>query len=182
MINEKQIKTYFFKNELNMENIINDYYNYISKIIKNSTNISIEDEEEIISDVIFIVWKNKDKLDKTLSLTPYIAGITKKVIYKKYNSSLRDLGNFMDYQDDENDYVSDFNVENLIEEKELNDYILNSLQKASLVDADIFRKFYFEDKSINQISKETGISKSNVKTKLHRTRKKVKELLKLGGF
>ena len=46
----------------------------------------------------------------------------------------------------------------------------------------MFRKFYFEDKSIKQIAKEMELTKSNVKTKLHRIRKKVKEFLKIGGF
>ena len=57
--------------------------------------------------------------------------------------------------------------------------ILNNLDKQ---EAEIFNKYYFEDKSIKQITKETGLTKSNVKTKLCRIRKKVKDLLKMGGF
>lgn len=128
------------------------------------------------------MWKNKDKLDKNLKLTPYIAGITKRVIYKKYKLDLKNLNSTQNYEETQLDSCSDFNVEDLIEEKQMNEYILNNLQKTSKIEAEIFKKFYFEDKSINQISKETELSRSNVKTKLHRTRKKVKELLKLGGF
>ena len=80
MKEERIIKNYFIKNELNTKKVLDDYYNYISTIIKNFQYINPEDEEEIISDVFFIVWKNKDKLDKTLNFSPYIAGITKKVI------------------------------------------------------------------------------------------------------
>ena len=57
MIEEKIIEKYFFKNELNMQYVIDDYYNYIRTIVKNFSNIQLEDEEEIISDVFFIVWK-----------------------------------------------------------------------------------------------------------------------------
>jgi len=128
------------------------------------------------------VWKNKEKLDKNLKLAPYMAGITKRVIYKKYKLDFKNLNRTQNYEETQLDGCSDFNVEDLIEEKQMNEYILNNLQKTSKIDTEIFKKFYFEDKSINQISKETGLSKSNVKTKLHRTRKKVKELLKLGGF
>lgn len=128
------------------------------------------------------MWKNKEKLDKNLKLTPYMAGITKRVIYKKYKLNFKNLNRTQNYEETQLDGCSNFNVEDLIEEKQMNEYILNNLQKTSKIDTEIFKEFYFEDKSINQISKETGLSKSNVKTKLHRTRKKVKELLKLGGF
>ena len=43
-------------------------------------------------------------------------------------------------------------------------------------------KFYYEDKKVKEIAKELELSVSNVKTILHRTRRKVKEMLKIGGF
>ena len=45
MIEEKKIEKYFSKNELNMQYMIDDYYNYIRTIIKNFKSINIEDEE-----------------------------------------------------------------------------------------------------------------------------------------
>ncbi|MBR3003431.1 MAG: sigma-70 family RNA polymerase sigma factor [Clostridia bacterium] len=179
MIKEKTIEQYFYKKELDIKQILKDYNSYISTIIKNSTNVSQEDEEEIISDVFFIIWKNKDKLDKKRNLSPYIAGITKKVIYKRYSKYQKQIQIACDAEEEQMEYTSDFNVEKLIEEKEFNQYILNNLDKQ---EAEIFNKYYFEDKSIKQITKETGLTKSNVKTKLCRIRKKVKDLLKMGGF
>ena len=173
----KLIEKYFEKNELRIQLIINDYYSYINTIIKNNTNVNEEDAEEIISDVIFIVWKNTEKLDRKRRLTPYIAGITKKVIYKRYKVNIRKLQTIEEFE--EKDCISDFNVEKLIEEKELNEYILKKLEG---IEIDIFRMYYFEDKSINRISKETKLTKSNVKTKLCRIRKKLKEQLRNGGF
>ena len=82
---EKLIKEYFLKDELIVNNIIEDYYNYISAIIRNFHNIGPEDTEEIISDVFFIVWKNRNNLDKNSKLSPYIAGITRRIIFRRYN-------------------------------------------------------------------------------------------------
>ena len=42
--------------------------------------------------------------------------------------------------------------------------------------------FYYEELSIKDIAKELNISDVNVKTKLHRIRKKIKQELKRGGF
>lgn len=178
MVEEKIIETDFLKNELNMQDIVDDYYNYIRTIIKNFPNLSIEDEEEILSDVFFIVWKNKNVLEKESRLSPYIARITKNVIYKKY----KEINSKFLYDEFDEDFQDNFNIEELLEEKELNDCIIKNLKAVGEEEYLIFSKFYFEDKKIKDISKELGISVSSAKTKLHRTRKKVKEFLKIGGF
>lgn len=178
MIEEKKIEKYFFKNELNMQYIIDDYYNYIRTIIKNFQNINIEDEEEIVSDVFFIIWKNKNRLDRKLKLSPYIAGITKNIIYKRYKETRINTV----YEEIEEDIASNFNVEKLLEEKELNDCIIKNLKSIGENEYLVFTKFYYQDKKIKDISNELGLSISNTKTILHRTRKKVKEFLKIGGL
>lgn len=179
MKEERIIKNYFIKNELNTKKVLDDYYNYISTIIKNFQYINPEDEEEIISDVFFIVWKNKDKLDKTLNFSPYIAGITKKVIYKRYK---QDRISKLIYEEFEDEIVDNFNIEKILEEKEMNDCIIKNLKNIGETEYLVFTKFYYEDKKIKDISKELGISVAAVKTTLHRTRKKVKEFLRIGGF
>ncbi|MBQ7410758.1 MAG: sigma-70 family RNA polymerase sigma factor [Clostridia bacterium] len=179
MIEERLIEKYFKNNELNMKKVVDDYYNYIGTIIKNFQNVSQEDEEEIISDVFFIIWKNKEKLDRTLEFSPYIAGITKKVIYKKYNQNRVSK---LIYEDFEDDIIDNFNIENLLEEKEINDCILRNLKSLGEKEYLVFTKFYYEDKKVKDIAKDLEMSVSSVKTTLHRTRKKVKEFLKIGGF
>lgn len=178
MVEEKIIERYFSKNELNMQHIIDDYYNYVRTIIKNFQNISIEDEEEIVSDVFFIIWKNKNVLEKESRLSPYIARITKNVIYKKY----KEINSKFIFDEFDEDFEDNFNTEKLLEEKEMNDCIIENLKSIGELDYLVFTKYYYEDKKIKDISKELGISVSNAKTKLHRTRKKVKDFLKIGGF
>ena len=62
--------------------------------------------------------------------------------------------------------------------EELQDKIKN-LKK---VDIQIINMFYYEDKSIKDIARELNISGVNVKTRLHRIRKKIKQDLKRGGL
>lgn len=178
MIEEKKIEKYFSKNELNMQYMIDDYYNYIRTIIKNFKSINIEDEEEIVADVFFIIWKNKEILDRKLKLSPYIAGIIKNIIYKKYKETRINTV----YEEMEENIESNFNVEKLLEEKELNDCIIKKLKSIGENEYLVFTKFYYQDKKIKDISNELGLSISNTKTILHRTRKKVKEFLKMGGL
>lgn len=178
MKQENIIGSYMIENILDMPRIIDDYYNYISTIIKNFQTMSLEDEEEIISDVFLIVWKNQNKLNKNLNFSPYIAGITKRVIYKKCKKKVNDL----EIEDYYSVLVDKFNIEEMVEEHEINNCIMENLKKMGNEEYEIFTKFYYEDKKIKDIAKEMGISVGNAKTKLHRTRAKIKQILKLGGF
>lgn len=82
----------------------------------------------------------------------------------------------------ENDIVAKFDINNVIEERELNECIIQNLKKMGKTEYEIFTKFYYEGKKVKEIAKEMGLSASNVKVKLHRTREKIKEFLKVGGF
>lgn len=178
MIEEDKIENYMIQNTLDMTRVVNKYYNYISAIVKNSTTLSIEDEEEIISEVFFIIWKNRNKLDKKAKFSPYIAGVTKKVVYRKFSEQNKNI-QITNY---ENDLIAKFDINNVIEEREINEFIINNLKKIGKTEYEIFTKFYYEGKKVKEIAKEMGLTSSNVKVKLHRTRKRIKEILKVGGF
>ena len=178
MNKEKLIEEYIVKNNLDMEKVVEDYYNYISKIIRNSHSFKIEDEDEMISDVFLIIWKNREKLRLKEKFSPYIAGITKKIIYRKY----KEINNSMEITQYEENMTDDFNIDNIIEQRDINNCIANNLKGIGGTEYQIFTKFYYEGKKVRQIAKEMNMSVSNVKTKLHRTRNKIKQILKVGGF
>lgn len=178
MNKEKIIEEYIVKKHLDMEKVVEDYYNYISTIIRNSHSFKIEDEDEMISDVFLIIWKNREKLRLKEKFSPYIAGITKKIIYRKY----KEINNSMEITPYEENMTDDFNIDNIIEQRDINNCIANNIKAIGEIEYQIFTKFYYEGKKVRQIAKEMNISVSNVKTKLHRTRNKMKEILKVGGF
>ncbi len=64
MIN-KTIGDYEENNKLNIEEIIETYNGYIYTMLKNCMS-NKEDIEEVLSDVFVVLWKNYQKLDKTL--------------------------------------------------------------------------------------------------------------------
>lgn len=178
MNKENLIEEYISKNNLDMDKVVDDYYNYISTIIRNSYSFKLEDEDEMISDVFLIVWKNREKLRLKEKFSPYIAGITKKVIYRKH----KEINSSMEITQYEENMIDDFNIDNIIEQRDINNCIANNLKEIGETEYLIFTKFYYEGKKVKQIAKEMNMSVSNVKIKLHRTRKKMKEILKVGGF
>lgn len=169
----KEIKYYIKNNELDLEKIINEYSSYTATIIDNMARNSLndEDKEEIVSEVFFILWKNKNKLNVNKYLSSYIAGITRNVV-KEYLRKVKINFNISDYENSLYNYdkidLLDDNVEEIskIEEK------LKNMKK---IDKTIFLDFYYSFKSIKYIAKEQKISEFSVKQRLYRIRNKIRK-------
>ena len=74
-------------------------------------NLSYEDKEEILSDVFFIIWKNKEKI--TTTVEAYAAGITRilvkeKLRKKKITCNIDELENVASTIDDLNENISKY--------------------------------------------------------------------------
>lgn len=174
------ISKYRENGEIKIEELVIDYSNYIYKIIKNMTYcLSSEDIEEIILDVFLVIWNNKEKLKDELPIKPYIIGITKNIVKNKCKENINNIYNLEDYENVIEDSVD---IQILLEQKEKNELIKKSLETMKVIDREIFILFYYNSMNISQISKQLNISKVNIKTKLHRIRKKVRKFLIEGGY
>ena len=173
MSKDKEIKQYIKNNELDLEKIINEYSSCIAIIINNmaSTNLSNEDKEEIISEVFFILWKNKHKLDINKSLSSYIAGITRNLV-KEYLRKIKINVDISDYENSLYGYDKiDFLDTNIQEIR----HIEKKLENMKEIDKTIFLDFYYSSKSIKDIAKEQKMSEFSVKQRLYRIRNKIKK-------
>lgn len=168
-----KIKDYIENDEIELEKIIKDYSNYTITIINNMVkdNLSKEDKEEILSEIFFIVWKNKDKLDINKNLSSYIAGVTKNIA-KEYLRKIKINYNICDY---ENTLYSYDEIEIFNTNMETIRKIENKLNNMKEIDKKIFLEFYYYCKSIKDIAKEQNISIFSVKQRLYRIRNKLKK-------
>lgn len=180
MKEKKQIKEYQTNNEINLEEIIKEYSKYIQKIIENISikNLSKEDIEEITTDTFFIVWKNRKKLDKEKLLSSYIAGIVKNLVKEK----ARKISINYDITDYENTLSDLKNIDMIYEQREQIEQIKKVVEQMKKEDIDIFNLYYYSYKKVKEISNMLNISEFNVKSRLHRIRKKIKKELEKGGY
>lgn len=174
----KQLEEYYKNNEIDIDQIIEDFTPYITSIINNEINkvISFEDKEEIFSDTFFILWKNRNRLNINVSLKSYLAGITRNLIKEKYRklNITYDIANF------ENNSLNNVNMYE--DDRELILDIEQKISELKAIDIEIINSFYYSSMSIKDIAKKLNISELNVKTRLHRIRKKIKKKLNNGGF
>ncbi len=178
------IKDYYLEDGLDLKKLTDNYSGYIYTIIsnKNIGILSSEDIEEIISDVLFAVWKNRDNILSSYPLKAYISGITKNVIKNKLR--LNKNINIISIDDDESgfDIKDSINIEDTIEQNEEINVLEKALKKLGKDNEEIFRMFYFHSMKIKDISKKTNLSEYNVSVKLHRIRKHLKKELEKGGY
>ncbi|MBR2289217.1 MAG: sigma-70 family RNA polymerase sigma factor [Clostridia bacterium] len=174
----KQLEDYLVDDEIDIDKIIDDFTPYITSIINRETNqmLSFEDKEEIFSDTFFLLWKNRNRLTIQVSLKSYLAGITRNLMKEKY----RKLKINYDFADFENEVDDTFSFYENDREQILD--IEQKLKGLKPIDIDIVNLYYYSSKSMKDIAKILNISELNVKTRLHRVRKKIKKELDMGGM
>ena len=180
MNENKKIGKYLRNNELDLEMIIDEYGRYIYKIIENMAvqHLSKEDIEEIISDTFLVLWKNRDKLDTSKELSPYIAGITKNLVKEKS----RVINIHSDISDYENIIQDLAKIDMICEQREKISIIDQTVKKMKKTDIEIFELYYYSSMKISEIATILNISEFSIKSKLFRIREKIKKELLKGGY
>ena len=177
METQNKLANYYNNNQLDIEKVIEDFTPYVKTVINNGTNnlLSFEDKEEIFADTFFILWKNIERINIYSTISSYLAGIANNLIKEKY----RKLKIAYDISDYEN--VIDGNIDFFEKDRDIVYDIEQKLKSMKQVDGEIFNMYYYSSMSIKDISKALNISEINVKTRLHRIRKKIKKELEKGG-
>lgn len=166
--------------QLNMEQIVEAYNGYLYTILKNCM-ASRQDMEEVLSDIFVILWKNHERMDKNMLVKPYLVGIAKNLVRKKYRTL--NLAKHLENLEDYDDQISDkMDIENLVEQNEKSKIVQNAIDEMKPQEAQIFVMFYYQSKKIKEISEKLGITQNKVKVTLHRLRKFVRKKLKKRGY
>ena len=175
-----KIEDYMKNGKVDIEKIIDDFYGYVYIIVKNGVSIAITDEdiEEMISDIFLAIWKNNTNLLKSIEIKPYLLGIAKNIIRNKYRNTEMNFS-ISDYEEN---VIDNCKIEEIVEQKEQDKIIQNKLQQLNDKEYKIFIMFYYEAKTIKEIAKLVNLSTTNVKTILHRVRKKIRKNLENGGY
>lgn len=179
MKEKKELENYIISENIDLDKIVDDYTPYLRTIIQNmiGNNLTEEDKEEIILDTFFILWKRYKENYYIKSLSSYIAGIARNLVREK----LKALKYTIDIEQCEN-LIEYSNLDIYSQEREEINELYKKIKDLKEIDIKIINMFYYSSKSIKDIAKELKISEVNVKTRLHRIRKKIKQELKQGGF
>lgn len=171
---EKLLTALKEKKRGSLEKAIDIYTPYVSVIVYNIIGgvMTKEDVEEAVSDVFVSLWRSSETLDTEKgSVRSYLGTIARNTARKKLRSSALHVSL------DENITAAygDPNLET--ETKEETAMLLKLIKDLGDPDAEIFLRHYWYGEKTSKISAATGICKSTITTKLHRGRKKLREIL-----
>lgn len=155
----------------NIEVIIDEYSNYVFKIINNivGTSLSYQDKEEMISDVFYLLWKNQNNINKDIK--SYLGVITRNCAY----SRLRTIKNNLEY----NDVLStDECMQDYWKRQEYVFMIKQKIANLTVNEQKIFYLYYVQGYRIREIAQNLNIKPTRVKVTLFRIRKKLREDIK----
>ena len=141
------------------------------RILKNRENA-----EEVAQDAFVKVYQNlgkfrsKSKFSTWLYRIVYNTAISKVRVKQKTTMSIENQ-KFFEIRDENQNVSKSFDIEN---NKILLQRLLNKLDES---DRALITLYYLDECKISEIAEITGFNRSNIKVKLHRTRKKMQEEL-----
>ena len=156
------------------------YKNVLKYVVCNCSNV--EDIKDIIQNIYMEVLKKIQKEVVFNNENAYIMGIAKNKVneYYRHKYKVKIVSLFANKNDEEFniDIPDSFDLElDYIKKEDIN-FIWDFLKKKKIIIFKVFYLYYYEDLSIEIISKALNISQSNVKHYLYRTINELKEVMK----
>jgi len=141
------------------------------RILKNRENA-----EEVAQDSFVKVYQNLKKFKSKSKFSTWLYRIVyntaiSRVRVKQKPTMLIDDQNYFEIEDKNQNVSKSFDIEN---NKMILQRLMNKLDEN---DRALITLYYLDECKISEIAEITGINSSNIKVKLHRTRKKMQEEL-----
>lgn len=157
-----------------LEKVIEQYSRLAASVAYSVSKGSLtkEDIEEVVSDVFVTLWNNAEKvLDGKLK--GYICTIARTRTLNKLSSA----NNSIILDIDDYDPEDDFSIADETEKKDICRELREIIKEIKMPDKEILIRYYYYYQTVSQIAAEMDIKTDTVKTKLRRTREKIKAKL-----
>ncbi|MEI3025065.1 MAG: sigma-70 family RNA polymerase sigma factor [Ruminococcus callidus] len=135
-----------------------------------------EDLEELTADVFLALWHHAPEM-RTEHLTGYLASIARS---KGYNWLRKNRPETMPIDDVV--ISDDTDVSAQAEQAELAGIVQEMLAQLPEQDRELLLRFYFYRQSVREIAGEMHMKESTVKTRMYRSRKKLRQLFTERGY
>ena len=175
------IELYMQRDERALDETAKKYGAYCQRIAFNIL-YDVFDTEECVNDTYMRTWNAIPPTFPKI-FSAFLAKITRNLAIDKYNSSkAKKRSALPDSLDELSEVVGGSNLSDEMELSEIGSVISRFLKQEKPLSRRIFIKRYFFEESIESIAKEHGVTVSNVKVTLHRTRVRLAEHLREEGF
>ena len=137
-----------------------------------------EEAEEVSQDTFIKVYKSLNKFKGNSKFSTWIYRVAYNTCLDRIKRIKRDYNVVAIDEFTEHQIKTIDNALDKMEEQEHKDKIQQCLQLLPSDDSFLLTLYYFEEQSLEEISKVVGLTANNVKVKLYRSRKKLTSILK----
>jgi RNA polymerase sigma factor (sigma-70 family) len=167
------------RNEKALEYVIENYGWILKTVLKKHLFYLQDYYDECMNDCLLAVWENINNYNPEKSnFKNWVGGIAK---YKSIDYTRK----YLKYLENKNIEDLDISIEDAtleeILKKEISKETRKMLDILSEEDRKIFKKLYFEDNDMDEISIDTGLSKSILYNRLSRGREKIRNQSTIKG-
>lgn len=138
---------------------------------------SFEDAEEVAQDSFMKAYRSLERFRGASSFSTWLYRITYNTAVSSIRKRNPGILQIEDFPADAADFLKDSESDEMAE-KEYRRTLLNfAIQKLAIDERALIGLFYFQELDHDEITSITGITKSNLKVKLFRARKKIEEII-----
>lgn len=152
---------------------------YVCTVIRNFSGgvLSAQDVEELCSDVFFNLWEHRGRLNAETGLKPYLSVCAKNAVKNRLRALNKSIESI-----DELDIASNIDIERAAELHAMMRCLDRALSELSDEERTIFLRFWFYGEKTADIAEAEGLNENTVRSKLSRTKQKLKDYLERRGF
>ncbi len=165
------------RNEKALEFVVEEYGGLLLSVIRRHMAILPGMQEECMNDVLFKIWKHIGQFDeKKNTFKNWAAGIARyqSIDYlRKYAKEL-EMGTWRE-EDAKTQEAGreDGELIRMIED-EISEEVEQMLSCLSETDREIFRKLFFQEMDMDEVSRETGMKKEMIYNRVSRGKRKIR--------
>lgn len=162
-----------------LKEIIDRFTGYVRTVIRNFSRgaLSEQDVDELCSDVFYSLWRRRESLDAKIGFRSYLSAIARNAVKDRFKSAKPPCEDISELE-----IPDGFSVEDAAQLREAMRCLDKGLEELSEEEREIFARYYFYGESTPQIAKKLNLAEGVVRSKLSRTRSKLKEYLTERGF
>ncbi len=180
MNKEKELVSSFKKGEAAaLEKVITEFTPYVCTVVRNFSRgmLTEDDIDETTADVFIRLWQSRKRLDPHCGLKPYISAVARNAVKNRFRALRPTAEDIEDI-----DAADDFDLEKSVEMTETLKCLDKGLMTVSAEEREMFMRFYFYGEKTSDIALAMNIKDGTVRSKLTRTREKLKKYLTERGF
>lgn len=184
MEDAKIVELYWLRDQQAISQTESKYGHYLTKVAMNIL-CDPEDSAESVNDTYLAAW-NAIPPHRPQTLCPFLSKLTRRIsvsLLRKKQSQKRSAGSYEESVEELGECLSGGNTtEQMYEAKALEAAIADFLREIPEQNRNVFIGRYFYMDSVKEVARYCGLSESNTKVLLHRTRAALREYLQKEGY